>query len=103
VVPRIEGGVLAIVDDVTVFVRGDANGDRAVDIGDPVFTLSFLFLGGAAPSCPDAADADDSGIIELTDAVVILGQLFTGGAKIAAPYPQAGGDYTLDGLGTCTP
>ena len=49
------------------FVRGDANGDGSIDITDAIFTLGFLFLGGGAPPCEDAADADDRGTLEITD------------------------------------
>lgn len=37
------------------FLRGDANASGKVDLSDAVFTLNWLFLGGLAPSCPDAA------------------------------------------------
>lgn len=30
---------------------GDTNGDGVLNIGDPVYTLNFLFLGGTAPRC----------------------------------------------------
>jgi len=41
------------------FVRGDANADGEVNLSDSVATLQYLFLGGGAPSCLEAADADD--------------------------------------------
>src|SRR5262245_65281649 len=44
------------------FLRGDANGDRTIDISDPFLTLSYLFFNPTAePPCLDAVDADDSG------------------------------------------
>ncbi|MCZ6792523.1 MAG: hypothetical protein O7J95_02790 [Planctomycetota bacterium] len=33
------------------FRRCDANDDARLDIGDPIFTLNWLFLGGSAPPC----------------------------------------------------
>ena len=33
------------------FVCGDTNGDGTFDISDPIYSLSFLFLGGPAPKC----------------------------------------------------
>jgi hypothetical protein len=44
------------------FRRGDVDGDGAASITDPVVLLTHLFLGGPAPGCPDASDADDSGV-----------------------------------------
>ena len=56
--------------------------------------LSYLFLGGATPSCLDAGDSDDSGRLDLTDAVHFLSYLFLGGAAPPAPFPGCGFDPT---------
>ena len=80
-------------------MRGDSNFDGVVNISDAIFTLDYLFLGGPAPYCDDAADADDSGRLDITDAVRILNHLFLGTATIPAPYPEEGRDETVDSLG----
>ncbi|MGH9361648.1 MAG: hypothetical protein ACRD2T_07000, partial [Thermoanaerobaculia bacterium] len=89
-------GRINIVGDVAVFLRGDSDGNFALDISDPVHLLSFLFLGGAAPACLDAADADDSGILDLSDALYVLGFLFLDGAPVPSPLGKAGVDPTPD-------
>jgi hypothetical protein len=81
------------------FVRGDSNRDGQVDISDGIFTLAYLFLGGALPSCEDALDADDSGELDVTDAVYLLSHVFLGGAAPPEPYPAPGLDRTVDRLG----
>ncbi len=102
VLPRVEDGLMRIVGDLTFFRRGDSNGDQLVDVSDPIFTLGYLFLGGQEPSCPDAADADDSGELNLTDAVVTLNWLFgTGPDRIAFPRRNSGRDPTPDSLEPC--
>jgi hypothetical protein len=64
--------------------------------------LGSLFLGEGAPSCPDAADADDSGLLDLSDPVRVLLYLFLGGEPAAAPGPRdCGEDPSPDGLGPC--
>lgn len=82
------------------FLRGDANGDGAVDISDGIAILQFLFnCGQDCPmACDDAADYDDNGVIEMTDAINVFGFLFQGGAAPAAPYPVEGTDTTEDTL-----
>ena len=80
------------------FVRGDSNLDETVDISDGVATLGYLFLGGPALSCLDAADVDDSGEVLLNDAVYLFANLFSGGRAIPAPYPGCGMDTTSDRL-----
>jgi hypothetical protein len=84
------------------FRRGDVDGNVAGEITDAISLLSFLYLGGAALDCPDAADVDDNGALEITDAINILSFLFLGGSAPADPGPFAcGPDPTLDSLGPC--
>jgi hypothetical protein len=82
----------------TSFVRGDANEDGRIDLSDAVFVLTYLFLGGRAPECKDAADVDDRGSIEITDAVNLLNHLFLGAAAPRPPHPAEGEDPTDDAL-----
>ncbi|MCH2582406.1 MAG: hypothetical protein MK133_14550, partial [Planctomycetes bacterium] len=80
------------------FVRGDSTLDETVDISDGVATLGYLFLGGPALNCIDAADADDSGQVALNDAIFLFANLFSGGRAIPAPFPDCGRDPTPDAL-----
>ncbi|MBI4606238.1 MAG: hypothetical protein HY721_30085 [Planctomycetes bacterium] len=84
------------------FKRGDSNADAKVDISDAVNTLGFLFLGGTAPPCNDAADTNDDGKVDISDAVNLLNFLFTGGGPPPAPHPDCGEDSTADGLDCAT-
>ena len=67
-----------VVDCFTRWMRGDANGDQALDISDAVYSLSFLFIGGPEPSCLGAADVDADGWLDITDPIYVLGFLFLG-------------------------
>ena len=80
------------------FLRGDSNDDGQVDVSDAVAVLGYLFQGGEAPYCADAADANDDGSVDIGDSIVILRSLFQGTARIRAPYPRAGYDRTPDEL-----
>jgi hypothetical protein len=82
----------------STFLRGEANGDGTIDISDGLFILSFLFLGEAAPSCPDALDADDGGEVDISDAVRIFGFLFLGDPEPPPPFGACGYDFTGDSL-----
>jgi len=86
-----------------IFVRGDANPDCNVDITDGIFVLNFLFTGGPAPECRDAADVDDNGELQITDAIFILNFLFLGGTAPSppGPYPPGGEDVNEDKLPRC--
>ncbi len=97
-VPQAVGGILHIVGDQTFFVRGDSNDDDKVDLSDAQFTLSFLFLGLAAPGCLDAADANDDNKVDISDPIRTLQVLFLGGTELPMPYPLSGADPTPDGL-----
>ncbi len=86
------------------FRRADSNSSGALDIGDAVFTLGFLFRG--APDripCEDAADSNDDGKLDISDPVHSLGYLFLGGPGPPPPFGPAssdcGDDPTADALG----
>ncbi len=84
------------------FRRGDTDGNGSGEITDVIATLAYLFLGGEAVPCPDAADADDNGELEITDAIRTLGYLFLGGTEPASPGPlTCGRDPSPDALGAC--
>lgn len=80
------------------FLRGDANNDGAVNIGDATFILGNLFSAGPTPQCRDAADVNDDGALNIADAVNLLGFLFVSGAPPAAPFPTFEGDPSADAL-----
>jgi 1,4-alpha-glucan branching enzyme len=74
----------------TGFLRGDSNGDRALDISDPIQMLFVLFSGVPAGDCPAAADADGDGKADITDPIYALSFLFRSGPAPAAPWPACG-------------
>lgn len=79
------------------FERGDANGDGALDISDPVFSLGYLFTGGSG-DCLDAIDANDDGGVDISDPVYSLNFLFSFGPALPFPQGACGGDPTPDPL-----
>jgi hypothetical protein len=83
------------------FRRGDPSGEGEIDISDPIFILDFLFLGGTAPVCLDAADIDDDGALSLTDGIRLLNYLFLSDAPPPPPGPNCGEDPTADPLEEC--
>jgi hypothetical protein len=84
-----------------VYVRGDSNHDGVIDISDAVRILVGLFVDPEAITCPDAADADDSGRVEITDALRLLRFLFQGFGGPVGPYPGYGVDWSADELAEC--
>ena len=101
------GNISMFLDDLSLFElprfrRGDVDGSGATNISDAVFTLSYLFLGGVALGCPDAADVDDNGEINISDPVALLSFLFLGAEPLALPGPDdCGLDPTEDRLEEC--
>ena len=76
---------------------GDINGDGAVDVGDGIFVLDYLYAGGAS-TCRDASDANGDGAVDIGDAIFVLTYLFSGGVEPAPPFPACGEDPTADAL-----
>ena len=84
------------------FRRGDTDASGVVDISDPIFNLTFQFVGGIADlPCEDAADVDDSGVVDISDPIYNLTFQFVGGiAPPPAPGPTVcGSDSSGDPLG----
>src|SRR5687768_4039652 len=73
------------------FRRADANADGLLDIGDPIFSLGFIFAGGEGPPCLDGADSNDDGGVDISDAVFTLFYLFGGQRPPPAPGADACG------------
>lgn len=82
------------------FLRGDFNCDGSIDNADVTALQSFLFGGGAPPSCQDAADVNDNGVIDLVDLNQLMSFVSSGAPPPAPPYPNCGYDPTADVL-TC--
>ena len=81
------------------FLRGDANGDGALDLSDGIRILNFLFLGTGAIDCQDAADSNDTGDLDLSDGVAVFAFLFLGGSPPPAPgHLECGPDPTGEDL-----
>ena len=61
------------------FLRGDANKDGQVAIGDVIFLINYLFRGGPAPDPIQAGDANCDGKVTVADVVYLINYLFKGG------------------------
>lgn len=61
------------------FIRGDANGDLAVDGGDVVYLINYLYANGAEPSPLEAGDVNCDGTINSGDVVYLINYLFRSG------------------------
>jgi hypothetical protein len=79
------------------FVRGDADGNGRLALGDAIAILRSLFGASTIP-CADAADVDDDGRISLGDGIALLEFLFRDGAAPAHPFPARGSDPSPDAL-----
>ncbi len=88
----------AIYVAAPAFMRGDASGDGACDIGDAVYVLGYLFARGGEPPCHDAADANDDARIDLSDTITLLLHLFRMQGSLPAPAGACGADPTTDVL-----
>jgi PKD repeat protein len=71
----------------TPFHRGDPNNDGTINITDGIYILNFLFLGGPAPTCREAANPNDDATVNITDGIYVLNFLFLGGPPPTAPGP----------------
>jgi len=60
-------------------IRGDANGDGVIDLGDVVYLINYLYREGDPPSPIEAGDCNCDEIVDLGDVVYLINYLFRGG------------------------
>ncbi len=82
------------------FIRGDANADGICDLSDVLHIIDYQFLGGEAPGCPDAADANDDEKINIADPVTIITSKFRNGPPL---LPEVCGTDDDSNSETCPP
>lgn len=70
------------------FKRGDANQDDAVNLTDSIYLNNYLFQGGPAPPCMDAADVNDDGSVNNSDPIYLNNWLYKGGPAPPPPGPS---------------
>ena len=59
-----------------VLLRGDANGNGRLEIGDAQYLLDYFFSEGRPAICPPVTDINHNGRINITDAIFLLQALF---------------------------
>jgi uncharacterized repeat protein (TIGR01451 family) len=61
------------------YIRGDANSDGIIDVGDVVFIINYLFKNGSAPNPLPAGDVNCDGLDDVGDVVFLINYLFKSG------------------------
>ena len=76
------------------FIRGDANGDGQVNVGDAVYTIAYVFSGGPPPQPynPCSGDANCDGVFDAMDITQIVNVIF-GALSVCG-----GEDLNVDGV-----
>lgn len=103
----VTGGEDPTLEHGSVFIgppllRGDANGDGAIDIGDGTRLLWWVIAGQGDPLlCSDQGDANDDGVVDIADGVTVLSYLFLGGQSALTGTCTT--DTTPDALDCTTP
>ena len=64
---------------ITVYARGDCNGDGTTNVGDIVYLVNYLYKNGPAPSPMPAGDCNCDGIADLGDVVYLINYLYRNG------------------------
>jgi len=64
---------------LTGFLRGDANADGNIDLGDVVYLVNYLYKGGPAPVPLEAGNCDCDARIDVEDIIYLLNYLLKGG------------------------
>jgi hypothetical protein len=71
-----------------LFTLADCDASADLDLTDSVFSLNFLFRGGAPPPCEAACDSNLDSRFDLADPVYTLNYLFLGGPPPLGKRPE---------------
>ncbi len=86
--------VEAGVDDFHVWIweceslSGDATGDGAVDVGDAIYLLNYLYKSGTPPQCDPITSCGDvnlDGMVDVGDSIYLLNYLYKNGPAPGNP------------------
>lgn len=96
--------VSIIADSLDCFIRGDVNGDGAVNIADSIAAANYVMSGtGVVNDNLDAVDANDDGTLNIADAIYINSMLFSGAPFLIPNFLVGQGlDPTSDNVNTGT-
>jgi len=61
------------------YIRGDANHDLVIDVGDVVYIVGYLYQGGPEPLPLESADVNCDGVVNVGDVVYLVTYLYKGG------------------------
>ncbi len=64
---------------IRYIICGDANGEFALNIGDAVALITYIFKGGPAPDPLCMGDANEDGAVNIADAVYMITYIFKSG------------------------
>ncbi len=67
------------------FQCGDTNGDGMIDIGDVIYLINYLFVGGSAPEPLWVGDCNCDGVVDIGDVVYLINYLFIDGPPPCEP------------------
>ena len=73
------------VHDSAAFLCGDANSDGAVNVGDIVYLVTFLYREGDPPSPIESGDVNLDGVVNVGDVVYLTTYLYRDGPAPCEP------------------
>jgi hypothetical protein len=74
---------------------GDVNGNCAINVGDVVYLISYLYKGGPEPRPTDAGDVNGDCSVDIGDVVYLVNYLYKGGPPPVcgcASHPELAGN-----------
>jgi aminopeptidase N len=77
---KIDVQTLSLLIGPTPYVRGDANKDETIDIGDIVYLINYVFYSGTPPQPQESGDVNCDSLVDINDIVHLINFVFYQGS-----------------------
>lgn len=76
---------VALIVIEKLYICGDVNGDKTINILDTSYLINYIYKGGQVPEFPESADVNSSGNLNLLDVTYLINYLYKGGPEPVCP------------------
>jgi serine protease AprX len=78
--PEVDQDFALVATTRTPYIRGDCNGDGAIDVADVMYLINYLFIDGSPPDPLWVGDCNCDEVVDTADVIYLINYLFLEGS-----------------------